>query len=383
MPWEGKTVEGNRKDFVCEAIAKNESLSALCRKYQITRKIGYKWLKRFENGEALKDRSRKPFHTPNKTPEANETLVLSKRNEHPTWGPRKLLRNLEDSGYTDLPATTTISDILKRNNRIEPEESFAHTPYIRFEREEPNELWQLDYKGDFAMLNKQRCFPLTVLDDHSRYSLAIDAKPNQQAYGVFETFNRVFSEYGLPKELLCDNATPWTDNTNGYTLFEIWLMQLNILPIHGRAWHPQTQGKEERFHRTLKEDLLKTKVFKDLPDSQANFDKWRYMYNNERPHEALSLDVPAKHYKTSKLKLPSIIKEPEYDDGNVLRKVNCKGYISINRHRYYLSESFIGKYVQLLNDVSEQNLRLIYGNFQIGKIDLSQQLFISRRIYRK
>jgi transposase InsO family protein len=382
MPWKEKTIMSTRQEFIAKAISKEVSFSQLCREYNITRNTGYKWLNRYLNSESLDDRSKAPFNSPNKTPEYTEQLILSARDSHPAWGPRKLHKFLENAGHDNLPAPSTIAGILKRNDKISPEESIKHTPYKRFEYEKPNQLWQLDFKGDFAMLNGQRCYPLTVLDDHSRYSIAVDAKENQKSHGVFETFYRIFKEYGLPNAILSDNGVPWKDNKNGYTPFEIYLMQLNILPIHGRIYHPQTQGKEERFHRTMKEELLRYKVIKDLTHAQQCFDTWRQEYNNERPHNALNLDVPAKRYKESKNTLPSTIKDPDYDTGVTLRKVNCKGYISINKHRYYLSESFIGRFIRILHTEDESLIKLCYGNFEIAKIDIREKEFLSRKIYR-
>lgn len=382
MPWEEKTVNQNRKEFVSKIISSEKSMSELCREFGISRPTGYKWLNRFMSGEKLNDKSHAPFHMPNKTPIDKEELILQARTRHPTWAARKLKRYLENEGHIELPAISTISNILKRNNCIEPEESIKHTPYKRFERAKPNELWQTDFKGDFAMLNSDRCYPLTVLDDHSRYSLCIDAKANQQAEGVFESFDRLFREHGLPEAILSDNGAPWCDSRNGYTPFELWLMQLDILPIHGRPMHPQTQGKDERFHRTMKQELLKWNVFLDLYNSQEMFDAWRYEYNYERPHEALGLDVPAKHYKESKIKLPEKLREPDYDANCRLRKVNCKGYISINNHRYYISETFISKYLELIDEENDC-ISLCYGKFKVAKISLTERLFVSRKIYRR
>ena len=146
--------------------------------------------------------------------------------------------------------------------------AIAHTPYKRFEMSHPNDMWQMDYKGHFAMVNGERCHPLTMIDDHSRFSLCIDASSNEQWIPTRESLVRVFREYGMPKAILCDNGSPWSDNTNGYTPFEIWMIQMDVLPIHGRPIHPQTQGKDERFHRTLKEDLLNRTPIRDLEHAQ-------------------------------------------------------------------------------------------------------------------
>lgn len=381
MPWECKTLEHTRQEFIAKAIAKTDSISALCREYGISRPTAYKWIERYKNGDALSDKSHEPLFKPFKTSPYIEELILNARVNHPTWGARKLKRFLLNKGYDNLPAISTISDILKRNGCISKHESETHTPWKRFEKDYPNQLWQMDFKGHFAMLNNDRCHPLTILDDHSRYSLCIDAKDNEQWIYTKTSIERVFSEYGLPGAILCDNGKPWGDNRNGYSLFDLWMMQLNILPIHGRPLHPQTQGKEERFHRTMKNDLLLRVPIHNIEHAQKEFDNFRYCYNYERPHGALNLDVPAKHYKPSNKPYHHILCEPQYDSGDCLRKVNCKGYISLNSQRYFLSETLIGKYLKIINN-PDDTVNLCYGNFQIAKIDLNEQLFISKRIYR-
>jgi transposase InsO family protein len=382
MPWKEKTVEESRAEFVGEMLAREKSISQICREYGVTRRTGYKWLERARQGETLKDRSHRVNNHPKKTDVETEAVIMEARSEHPAWGARKLKRYLENQGHEGLPAQSTICEILKRNGMVTPEESAAHTPYKRFEKANPNDMWQIDFKGDFGMLNDKRCYPLTVLDDHSRFSVHLEAKENQQGAGVTASFMEMFSEYGLPDSVLCDNGPPWGDSKpGGITQFDVWMMQLDILPIHCRPMHPQTQGKDERFHRTLKEEVLKRELFADIAACQRRFDSWRYEYNNERPHNALDLETPSKRYKASKRGMPSEIKEPEYDRGKNLRKVNCKGYVSINKHRYYLSEALIGKFIEV-KQMSEHEIGLYYGRYRVAKIDLDEQLFTSRRIYR-
>lgn len=382
MPWESKSVETIRKEFVAKVIMGEESISELCRQYGISRPTAYKWIERFKNGECLSDKSHEPHFKPLKTPIEIENIVVNARAQHPTWGARKIHRFLSDKGITQLPAVSTMSDIIKRNNLVSIEETEKHIPWKRFEKENPNDLWQMDFKGHFGMLNNKRCHPLTLLDDCSRYSLCIDAKDNERWDGVRSSLERLFEEYGKPKAILCDNGSSWGDAQGSYTQFDLWMMQLNILPIHGKPLHPQTQGKEERFHRTMKKDLLERTVIRNLVHAQEEFNTFRYCYNYERPHEALGLDIPAKHYKPSNRIYNGNIKEPDYDSGLQLRKVNYKGYVSVHRRRYYLSETLIGKYLE----IKEENdclISLNYGNFQIAKIDLKQQLLISRKIYRR
>lgn len=382
MPWKEETVEDQRRTFVIRANEAGCNFSALCREFQITRRTGYKWMERYRSGEALNDQSRAPLCQPHKTSPETEELILSVRSDHPTWGARKILRYLEDKGNTGLPVPSTATAILKRNGFISPEESARHTAFRRFVRDAPNDLWQMDFKGHFAMMDGNRCHPLTMKDDHSRNLLCLDAYDNERWENVKGSLNRVFLNNGLPDTILCDNGAPWGDNQGGYTPFELWMMQMNVLPIHGRPLHPQTQGKEERFHRTLNEDLLKRVPIRDLAHAQQLFDCYRLEFNTERPHSALNLDVPAKHYKKSPRMMPAVLKEPEYDVGRTLRKVNYKGYISILNHRYYLSETFSGKYMELL-PTDANTIAVCYGNFVVAKIDLNERLFVSRRISRR
>jgi transposase InsO family protein len=382
MPWKEETVEQLRRTFVTLASEAGCNFSALCREYGITRRTGYKWLERFQVGSSLHDQSRAPICRPQKTPPELEQLIISVRCNHPTWGARKILRYLADKGNVLLPAPSTATSILKRNGFVTPEASAQHTAFQRFERAAPNDLWQMDFKGHFAMLDGNRCHPLTMKDDHSRNLLCLDAYDNERWDSVKRSLERVFRKNGLPNAILCDNGAPWGDSHGGYTLFELWMMQIDVLPIHGRPLHPQTQGKEERFHRTLNEDLIKRTPIRDLRHAQQLFDDYLVEFNTERPHNALGLDVPSKHYIRSHRDFPEEIKEPEYDVGKTLRKVNYKGYISLRNHRYYLSETFIDKYMELAY-LDEKTIAVCYGNFTIAKIDIDEQLIISKRIYRR
>lgn len=382
MPWECKTVENTRTEFVAKAMMKEETISELCREYSISRQTAYKWITRYKNGESMSDKSHEPFLKPFKTSPEMEELILKLRDEHPTWGPRKLRRYYADKGVDDLPAPSTVAAILKRNQYISEEASAAHTPYKRFERNAPNDLWQMDYKGHFEMLNGIRCHPLTITDDHSRFNICTQAEDCERWNVTMPILVRSFHEYGLPNAILCDNGKPWGDSAGGYTFFDVWMMQMNILPLHGRPLHPQTQGKEERYHRTLKEDVIARIPIRDLLHAQEEFDKFRYCYNYERPHESLRLDVPAKHYKPSSIILPEQYAEPEYCSGVQLRKVNYKGYISVNRKRYFLSDSLIGKYIEIVPE-ADDCVALCYGNFRIAKINLTDQSLFFRKIYRR
>ena len=383
MPWEKRTVERQRIEFVEEVLRGELSKSELCRRYGISRKTGDKWLNRSKAGETLADRSHAPFNSPNKTLPEIEEAVLAKRRKHPAWGPRKLHRALEREGEIKAPAPSTIADILKRNGYISIEASQAAKPYKRFQKASSNEMWQVDFKGHFAMQDGNRCHPLTMIDDCSRFSLCVDAKENERRDGVTESFTRVFLTYGLPDALLGDNGNPWgSSQSTGYTLFEIWLMDLGILPIHGRPFHPQTQGKEERFNKTLVAEVLKIFDIINMQDAQMRFDAFRDCYNNERPHEALGLDVPADHYTPSIRAFPSKIREWAYPSCFVMRKIKSSGYITYGNQGYYLSESFGGYTLGVRESRIDGCINIYYRQFRIARIDLREKAIISRKIYR-
>jgi len=277
MPWKECTQMENRIEFIRLILQGAFSMAELCRRFGVSRKTGYKWWYRFQEEEffGLEDRSRRPLNSPSKTCSKVEKIIIECRKKY-TWGARKLKTRLEAMGIEPIPASSTITDILRRNALIDPLASEKHTPFVHFEHEYPNDLWQMDFKGHFAMKNKKRCFPLTITDDHSRFNVALRACGNERTQTVKSELINVFRCYGLPKRILVDNGNPWGNNLgHSYTVLVIWLFQLGIEVSHSRPRHPQTCGKAERFHRTLKAELLKGKDFRHLKNCQEHFDPWR------------------------------------------------------------------------------------------------------------
>lgn len=248
-----------REEFVKRVLAKEKSKSALCQEYGISRPTGDKWIKRYLAGESLSDRSRRPFHTPNRIPEWAEHRIVQARKQEPAVGAQKIHRMLQNDGWHDPPSVSTINAVFKRNGLITPQASEKAQHIQRFEMAAPNVMWQADFKGDFCLRDKTRCYPLSLLDDHSRFCLCADAKRNMQFPGVFESFQNVFRTYGLPNRLLCDNGVPWGSNQKEYiTAFDVWLMELGILVIHIRPYRSQTQGKVERFNGSYTQERLQS-----------------------------------------------------------------------------------------------------------------------------
>lgn len=374
MPWKEKTVMEQRKEFI-EQAAECTNFSALCREYGISRKTGYKWLNRFREDGSVSDRSRRPKHPHAKTAPVIEAAVLAMREENPSWGGRTIHAVLEADGIKGLPSAKTCSNILKRNGCIKPEESLKHRAYQRFEREQCNSLWQTDFKGDFGLLDGSRCYPLDILDDHSRF--CIRTEPKNSATGVKESFIQAFQEYGLPDAILSDHGSQFAGFKGGYTHFERWLMDLDILPIHGRIMHPQTQGKIERFHRTMKAELLR-EPFLDLKDAKKHFARWRWKYNEIRPHSALNMKTQASVYTPSK----RLLFEPKpYEYTGHVCKVNNWGYLRFGPVQLFLSETMANTYLEVV-PASDDTFSVRYRNFQIALIDANAKNLIHRRIRR-
>ena len=350
MPWIECDRMSLREEFVILASREGTRMSELCRRFGISRKTGYKWRKRYEQKGrgGLADRSREPASKPTQTPREMEARVVEVRAAHRAWGGRKIRRWLLDRGVDQVPVASTITEILRRHDLIDEEASLRAKPMIRFEHAEANDLWQMDFKGHFPMTGGGRCHPLTVLDDHSRFSLALRACGNERGGTVREELIRVFRHYGLPRAMLMDNGSPWGCNEpHGHTPLGVWLMEQGIRVTHGRPYHPQTQGKEERFHRTLKAELLQGREFADLVETQDRFDPWRETYNNERPHEALDLGVPVSRYRVSPR---SFVESPEvwdYGPGAVTRSVQAKGSISYRGLTFAVGKAFRGRRVGL------------------------------------
>ncbi len=379
MPWESKTVEELRKEFII-ASKTTSNFSSLCREFGITRKTGYKWIARDEETNDLSDRSHARKNISNKTDKETEKLILSVRKDNPAWGGKTIRQVLVNQGYEDLPCVKTCNNILKRNGCISEEESLKHKPFVRFERDKCNQMWQTDFKGDFALLDGTRCFHLDILDDHSRFSIKIAAKPN--TLGVADSFREAFYEYGMPDSVLSDNGWTFRGFRNGYTHFEKWLMNHDILPIHGRIMHPQTQGKIERFHRTMKTELLNQNKFKDILDADRGLQEWRMKYNNIRPHEALNMKCPAEVYIPSDRTYIDNIKKFEYGGQHHIIKVNSWGYVRFNGWQVYLSETMINENIEFRPNPHGDSFFACYRNFKIAEFSNVTGELLNRKISR-
>lgn len=253
MPWREVSVMEQRREFVGLAMQEGANRRELCRRFGISPETGYKWLGRWNAGDqALADRSRRPHVSPLRSAAEIEALTLALRDAHPMWGARKLVRCLERDGHA-APAVSTVHAILVRHGRVPPPAGTPGQPYRRFEKEAPNLLWQMDFKGRMPLVDGTVCHPLTAIDDHSRYALCLSACLDERSSTVQERLEATFRRYGLPDAIFVDNGSPWGDPAGErWTRLGVWLLKLGVAVLHSRPYHPQSRGKNERFHRTMK-----------------------------------------------------------------------------------------------------------------------------------
>ena len=381
MPW--STPMSQRSELVRLARQPGANISQLARRFDVTRATAYKWIDRYEAGgdDALHDRSRRPHTSPTRTPPDIERAVLGLRDQHPAWGGRKLHAVLARTLGERAPAPSTITGILRRRGRLPAEP--PKRDYVRFEADAPNDLWQMDFKGDFVTGDGSRCYPLTLTDDHSRFALCVAACADQRYETVMGHLLALFERYGLPRGILSDNGSPWgavwaTDGAGRWrwrcTRLGARLIARGITVSHGRPRHPQTQGKEERFHRTLREEVLDEAdggaAFADLAACQAAFDPWRDVYNGVRPHDALGLAVPVDRYRVSPREAPRVEPVVSYDTGVVVRKVDGCGKISFRGRVFRVGKGLRGLRVGLTPRETDGVWSVWYGHQEVWAVSL-------------
>lgn len=371
MPPKVKTIVDYRHEFVLQALQDGANIRELCRRYHYAPATAYKWIARFEAGglAALSDQSRCPHTSPTRTAAAVEAAVIAVRDHHPSWGGRTLHDFLVQQGLEGVPAPSTITNILRRQGRL-PAAPVRPRAYTRFERDAPNDLWQLDFMGH-RPLAQGRVHPLTLLDDHSRFGLALEACANERGATVTTVLTTCFRRYGLPWALLTDNGPPWgTLGHPGISRLEAWLIRLGIRVLHGRPAHPQTQGKIERWHGTVGREVFGAQPFADCAAAQVAFDQFRSCYNTERPHQALNGAVPASRYTPSPRSFPEVLPAIDYDPDDVIRIVRQKGEISVHGHRFYISEGLAGLPVALRPTVIDGHYAVRFCQHEVTVIDL-------------
>lgn len=371
MPWQEQSQMALRREFVTFAQRGEIPIRRLCRQYGISPKTDYKWLARAtaDPTESLADRSRRPRTSPAQTGPAMEDQIGAVRDAHPTWGGRKIHYWLRRQRLASVPASSTITDILRRHGRIMPAGDAPHT-WQRFERDAPNDLGPLDCRGHRPR-GTARVHPLTLLDDHSRFLLGLWAQAEERGAGVQTQLTGCFQRYGLPRAILTDNGPPWgATGQGGLTKLEAWLLRLGIAVHHGRAYHPQTQGKIERLHETIAAAGFAFPPLSDLATAQVAFEQFRQAYNQDRPHEALAYAVPADRDQPSPRLCPAPVPPIVYAPGDAVRKVRRQGAISFHNHSSFVGTGLVGLPVAVRPTTTDGVFAIRFCAQQIGLIDL-------------
>ena len=372
MPFHEVSRMDARSEFVMLASEEGANVRQLCRRFGISPTTGYKWLERWRAAgtSGLQEQSRRPQTSPARTVGAIEDAVLSVRAEHPAWGGRKIARRLRDLGQEAVPAPSTVTAILKRHG-VELGKFGGGSPtFTRFERSRPNELWQMDFKGYVAM-HTGRLHPLTVLDDHSRFSVTLAACADEQTETVRQHLIAAFRRYGLPERLMTDNGSPWGDGPGSpFTPLGVWLIEHGIKISHSRPYHPQTMGKDERFHRSLKAEVLSAPPFADIAAAQRAFERWRTVYNTQRPHEALELAVPASRYQPSPHDYVETVAPFEYAPGDAVRRVQQGGHVSFLGRNLKVPKAFRGKAVAFRPTTQDGVFDVVFRTQTIATVDI-------------
>ena len=348
MPWREANVMSQKVEFVIRAgLEKN--FSRLCEEFEISRPTGYKWLQRYKEAgsmNGLQELPRRPRHSPSKKAWEMESRAIELRVKY-GWGARKLRVLLEREGV-EL-CVSTINRIIKRNDLLEPDE--CHKQAVkRFEMDACNKLWQMDFKGEWK-IDGGWCYPLSILDDHSRYAVGLYPMRNQSYDGVYSSLRDAFGKHGIPDAMLMDHGVPWWNgqNRHGLTRLGVHMIKQGITLIFSEMGHPQTQGKVERFHRTLKKSIDRKGRPKKFEICCERLREFCYDYNHVRPHEALAMEVPARKYIRSLKEYNPDPPDWEYPYGSRICKVNDAGLISYGNRQYFAGTVLAGERVRVID----------------------------------
>jgi len=341
-----------RSEFLRHVLAEHEAFARTCRRYGVSRRTGYKWLQRYhESGQqGLHDRSRAPKHHPQAIDDEMAETLVEVRRRHPDWGPITIVNALKRKAVENLPAPSTVGELLKRSGLVKPRlrrfrRPAGAPPVADFTA--PNRCWCIDFKGQFQMNNRQWCYPLTITDGHSRFLLCCDGKSGTDMAGAKKSMERCFAEFGLPDAILSDNGVPFSSvGAGGLSQLSVWWVKLGIRPMRITRGKPQQNGRHERMHGTLQRKVGDNPAAA-MPQQQRALDAFRLEYNTERPHRALDGKTPADLYVPSEKPLSTKLDSPAYPGHHELRSVRTDGSIKWRGFTLFLSEALHGELVGL------------------------------------
>ena len=376
MTWKNVNPMEQRILFIADYLKHSyPDFSALCLRYDISRKTGYKWVKRYQTfgEEGLHEQSRKPKNHPYSTPYIiRKAIIELRQHSRIKFGPKKIQAKLE-SQFPNLepPSITTIYNILKREGLIESKHTKRKTSVYKqpFKGvKAANDLWSVDFKGQFPLKNTQWCYPLTIMDHHSRYLLACQGLTTTSTKESKKVFERVFKEYGLPLRIRSDNGVPFASQApGGLTNLSIWWVRLGIHPERIKPGKPQQNGQHERMHLTLK-NAIANDIMGNLEQQQRVLDDFQDAYNNERPHESLGQQLPKDWYTHSEREYPNKLPDIIYPDYFLKRKVSFTGTIYWGNGQIYISNTLKGEVVGM-EEVDNDIWDLYFGHIRLGSVN--------------
>ncbi|MBZ9818944.1 integrase core domain-containing protein [Mesorhizobium sp. CA4] len=382
MVWRETGIMDERLRFVVDCLAGEETMSALCATYGISRKCGYKWLGRYREfgPEGLHDLPRAPLNHGRATALDLVERIVATKETHPLWGPKKIVARLKRMAPELVwPSASTVGAILARHGLV----SARKRPRLRacgngpwLEPQEPNAVWTGDHKGWFRTADKWRCEPLTVMDASSRYLLALEATGSTADSEAWPVFERLFEEHGLPDRFRSDNGVPFASaGVTGLTPLAVRFIKLGITLERIAPGKPQQNGRHERFHLTML-PLAKEPAADKAAQSQA-FEAFRRSYNEERPHEALGMDTPAQRYRPSQRTMPRTPAEPNYAAEAAVRRVRHNGEIRWNGGFIYVSQSLAGE-AAAATETKDGQWALSFHAHPLGIIDTRRMKLVRR-----
>jgi putative transposase len=381
MPWKERLIMEERKRFIHAVMESNGSFNDTCQEFGISRKTGYKWLHRFEEGgyPGLADQSRRPNSAPGQLPESMVCDLIKLKLAHNSWGPKKIHSLFAQIHGENTPSLSSVNRIfmkagLVKRRRVRKTTKGRMTSSLRIQA--PNDVWTIDFKGWWRTRTRDRFEPFTVRDAYSRYLLEARSLPDTSTASVQQAFERLFKVYGLPRVIHSDNGAPFASRSNvrGISKLSAWLISLGIHIHHSRPGHPQDNAGHERMHKDLKEEV-QVRYTGDAKLYQAELDTWRDEFNTLRPHESLEMKTPAEFYHPSKRKYKAAPELIEYPSDYQVRKVSACGEIKIKGNNYFITTA-LRKYLLGLKVVNASQMAVYFASVFLGKVDLETISFI-------
>ena len=376
MPWRERSTMDEKASFILEWESGEHTFKALCKSYGVSRALGYRLIARYllRGVPGLREQSRAPRRVWNRTAPEVERAIVGLRHKWKRIGPLKIYQLLSERyhGRRTVPSVSTIALVLKRHGLIKKRRRVRRIRETHpiFEAKGPNEIWSVDFKGEFRMGNMRYCYPLTVMDAYSRYVLAVAGMHRPTFEGTKAVFEALFKKYGLPKQIHSDNGEPFASavSLSRLTRLAVWFMDLGIQPVYSDPAHPEQNGSHERMHEELKAEATKPPAY-SLGQQQHKFDAFRYFYNVQRPHQALGQRRPKDFYRRSSRSFPRTTRPWKYPQGICTKYVCRNGAIRWGASKWVMvSTTLIEKYIGL-EEIVKGKWRVYYRDMLLGYLD--------------